>query len=113
MGVEPRYTTDTGLDIGDDFIDTLQDLDIRVGIKIAKFIAEKVQEIEPNPLVSTVIGGLGMDDYNEPVTFALEIIKLNNVSTMLSDLELVDMDEYLDLINLNKKTNGLNQSKDS
>ena len=54
-----------------------------------------------------------MDDYNKPVTFALEIIKLNNVSTMLSDLELVDMDEYLDLINLNKKTNGLNKSKDS
>ena len=101
MGVEPRYTTDTGLDIGDDFIETLQDLDIRVGIKIAKFIAEKVEEIEPNPLVSTVIGGLVMDDYNEPVTFALEIIKLNNVSIMLSDLELVDMDEYLDLINLN------------
>ena len=113
MGVEPRYTTDTGLDIGDDFIETLQDLDIRVGIKIAKFIAEKVEEIEPNPLVSTVIGGLVMDDYNKPVTFALEIIKLNNVSTMLSDLELVDMDEYLDLINLNKKTNGLNKSKDS
>ena len=57
--------------------------------------------------------GLVMDDYNEPVTFALEIIKLNNGSTMLSDLELVDMDEYLDLINLNKKTNGFNQSKDS
>lgn len=111
MGVEPRYTTDTGLDIGDDFIDTLHDLDVRLGVKIAKFIADKVDTITPNSLVSHVIPGLVMDDYNEPVTFALEIIKLNNVSTMLSDLELVDMDEYLDLINLNKKTNGINQSK--
>ena len=51
MGVEPRYTTDTGLDIGDDFIETLQDLDIRVGIKIAKFIADKVDQITTTSLV--------------------------------------------------------------
>ena len=111
MDVEPRFTTESGLDVGDDFLDTLQSLEIRVGIKIAKFIAEHVKKIEPNELVSTVIGGLVMDNNNEPITFALEIIKSKDFNVMLSDLELVNMDEYLDLINLNKKTNGINQSK--
>ena len=111
MDVEPRFTTESGLDVGDDFLDTLQGLEIRVGIKIAKFIAEHVKKIEPNELVSTVIGGLVMNNNNEPITFALEIIKSKDFNVMLSDLELVNMDEYLDLINLNKKTNGINQSK--
>lgn len=113
MGVEPKYTTDAGFDIGEDFLETLQYLDIRLGIKIARFIAEKVKNVETNDLVSTILEGLVMDDNNQPVTFILEIIKSNESNIMLSDLELVDMDEYLDLLNLNKKTNGLNQSKNN
>ena len=113
MDVEPRYTTDAGLDIGEDFLDTLQDLDIRLGIKIARFIADNIQEVEVNRLVSTILGGLVDGDNKEPITFALEIIKSNESNIMLSDLEIIDMDEYLDLLNLNKKTNGLNQSKNN
>ena len=113
MDVEPRYTTDAGLDIGEDFLDTLQDLDIRLGIKIAKFIASNIERVEVNKLVSTIMEGLVTDDDQEPITFILEIIKSNESNVMLSDLEMIEMDEYLDLLNLNKKTNGLNQSKNN
>lgn len=113
MDVEPRYTTDEGFDIGDDFLETLQDLDIRIGIKIARFIADNIEKIKPNSFVSTVMGGLVHDDNNKPVTFALEVIKDKSPHPLLSDIKMVDMDEYLDLLNLNKKTNGFNQGKDS
>ena len=42
-----------------------------------------------------------MDDENEPITFALEIIKNNESEfTILSDVQLIPMDEYLDLLNI-------------
>jgi len=100
-------------DVTEDFIDGLQDLDIRTGIKIAKFIKDNLDDIEINTFVSTILGGVVINEYNEPVTFALEIIKQNESFPVLSDIKLIDMDEYLDLLNLNKKTNGLNKGKDS
>jgi len=54
-----------------------------------------------------------MNDHDEPITFALEVIKDTSSQPLLSDIQLVDMDEFLDLLNLNKKTNGLNKGKDS
>jgi|TARA_R100000152_G_C6779367_1_gene210934 hypothetical protein len=100
-------------DVTEDFIDGLQDLDIRTGIKIAKFIKDNLDDIEINTFVSTILGGVVINEDNEPVTFALEIIKQNESFPVLSDITLIDMDEYLDLLNLNKKTNGLNQSKNT
>ena len=46
-----------------------------------------------------------MDDNNEPLTFALEMIKTNRDNIILSDLQVISMDEYLDLLNLNIKSN--------
>ncbi len=112
MDVKSKYTTEL-FDVTEDFIDGLQDLDIRTGIKIAKFIKDNLDDIEINTFVSTILGGVVINEDNEPVTFALEIIKQNESFPVLSDITLIDMDEYLDLLNLNKKTNGLNQSKNT
>ena len=112
MDVKSKYTTEL-FDVTEDFIDGLQDLDIRTGIKIAKFIKDNLDDIEINTFVSTILEGVVINEDNEPVTFALEIIKQNESFPVLSDITLIDMDEYLDLLNLNKKTNGLNQSKNT
>ena len=38
MDVKPRFIKEAGYDIAEEFVETLQQLDIRTGIKIAKFI---------------------------------------------------------------------------
>lgn len=111
MDVKRKYIKEAGYDVDEYFVEQLQGLDIRTGIKIAKFIETNVITIPTNQLVSTVLGGVVVDDNNNPITFAVEIIKDNSPHTILSDLKLIEMDEYLDLINLNKKLNGKRKSK--
>ena len=64
-------------------------------------------------LVSTILGGIIVDDDNNPITFALEIIKDDSEYIILSDVQLISMDEYLDLLNLklNIKSNDKRESK--
>ena len=54
-----------------------------------------------------------IDDDGDPVTFALEVLKIKEQEDVivLSDIQLVSMDEYLDLLNLNKKLNVTGKSK--
>ena len=101
MDAEQKYIREAGYDVAEDFMESISDMDIRTGIKIAKFIEKNIDHIPTNKLISTVLGGLIMDDENEPITFALEIIKNQESEfTILSDVQLVCMDEYLDLLNL-------------
>ena len=77
-------------------------LDVRTGIKIAKFIDDNIDDFDYSDLVSTILGVLVMDDNDNPLTFALEITKDESSLVVLSDIKEVSMDEYLDLLNLNK-----------
>ena len=113
MDAGRRYIKDKGFDVSEDFVESLSTMDILTGIKIAKFIDEEVDAVEINTLVSTVLGGVVVDNDDEPITFALEIIKDQEKNIILSDIKMVSMDEYLDLINLNKKSNGIRKSKGS
>lgn len=110
MDVKRKYIKEGGYDVAEDFVETLQQLDIRTGIKIAKFIEKNVDKVHENDLVSTVLGGVVIDDDNTPITFALEMLRIEDV-IILSDIKLVDMDEYLDLLNLNIKSNESRKSK--
>ena len=105
MDVKQRYIREAGYDVAEDFVETLQELDIRTGIKIVKFIESKVDSVPANNLVSTILGGVVIDDNNTPITFALELIKTGSPHIILSDIKFVHMDEYLDLLNLNLKKN--------
>jgi hypothetical protein len=112
MDVKPKYT-EAGYDIDEDFVDSIQQFDIRTGQKIAEFIQKNINDIEPNLLVSTMLAGVIINDNNNPITFAVEVIKDHTPNITLSDLVQIDMDEYLDLINLklNKiKSNGRRKS---
>ena len=72
-------------------------------IKIAKFIEKNFSSLEGSILVSKVLGGLVMDDDNEPITFGLEIIRNDSEFIVLSNLKIISMDEYLDLMNLKQR----------
>ena len=100
MDVEQKYIKEAGFDIDEGFVETIQQFDIRTAIKIAKFIQANVENIEPNLNVSTILEGVVINDEQEPVTFAVEIIKDYSTQIILSDLQLISMDEYLDLLNL-------------
>ena len=105
MDAEPKYITESGFDIDEGFVETLQAMDIRTGIKLAKFIQDNIGEINPNLLVSTILGCVVMNDNNEPMTFAVEVIKDYSDRLILSDLQFICMDEYLDLLNLKSNEN--------
>jgi|TARA_R100000479_G_C6391846_1_gene205479 predicted transcriptional regulator len=113
MDVKQKYIREAGFDIADDFIETLGNLDIRTSKKIVRFMDKKIDHIDPNLLVSTLLPGLIIDDDDNPVTFVLEIIKDFSPNIILSDIQLIEMDEYLDLINLNKKLNDRTANKRS
>ena len=108
MDVKPKYT-EAGYDIDEDFVESIQQFDIRTGQKIAEFIQKNVNDIEPNVLVSTMLAGVIINDNNKPITFVVEVIKDHSPNIILSDLVQIDMDEYLDLINL--KSNGKIKSR--
>ena len=113
MDAEQKYIREVGYDVADDFMESISDMDIRTGIKVAKFIQENIDDVPVNKLVSTVLAGVVVDDDNNPITFALEIIKDGSTYIILSDVQLIDMDEYLDLLNLklNIKSNGIRNKK--
>ena len=92
-----------GYDIAEDFMVAIARMDISTGIKIAEFIEKNFSSLQANILVSKVLGGLVMDDDNEPITFGLEIIRNESEFIVLSDLKLISMDEYLDLMNLKQR----------
>jgi len=112
MDAEQRYIREAGYDVAEDFMESISDMDIRTGIKIAKFIEQNVDSVPTNKLVSTVLGGVVVGDDNDPITFALEIIKDESKYIILSDVQLISMDEYLDLLNLklNIKSNERRKS---
>ena len=113
MDAEQKYIREAGYDVAEDFMESISDMDIRTGIKVAKFIQENIDDVPVNRLVSTVLAGVVVDDDNDPITFALEIINNDSTHIILSDVKLISMDEYLDLLNLklNIKSNERRKSK--
>ena len=119
MDVKQRYIKEAGFDVAEEFVENIQKFDIRTGIKIAKFIQNNIPDIPESILTSTILPGVIIDDDNNPITFAVEVLKYQDYDEfelpdiiVLSDLQIISMDEYLDLLNLNKKYNvQLSKSK--
>jgi len=97
MGLKQRYIKDRGYDVEEEFMDALRELDHNTAIKIAKFLEENIHDIEPNELTTYIFGGV-VHVEQEPVTFALEIMKIKHRHLTFTDINLISMDEYLDLI---------------
>ena len=111
MDVEQKYTEGKKYELDDFFIENLQEIPFPISIKMAKFIEANLKYIPSSNLISYVVGGLVIYR-KQPVPFALEIVRTVGDNPILSDIELISMDEYLDLMNLNLYIKSNERSKD-
>ena len=102
MDVKLSYVKDFELD--DYFISALENLPSTLSLTIALYIEEHLPELEVNRLCSHVRAGL-VYHYGEAIPFIIEITKSEENFIVLSDLQFIDMDEYLDFINLKLNLN--------
>ena len=100
MGLKQKFIGDK-YKVEEFFIDSLQELDLYTALKIARYIERNINSLPANDLCSYILGGVIVETIGDPITFALEIVSDNKGSTTLTDVSLISMDEYLDLINLN------------
>ena len=98
MEFRQRYIEAKGYDVEDYFMDNLSEMNLYVALKIATFIEKNLQSIEETKLCSKVLGGCVVNTIGEPITFAIEMVRKKNCYTTLTDITLIDMDEYLDLM---------------
>ncbi len=98
MGVKFQYVKDFELE--DDFISAFQNIPHTLSLTIALYIEEHLPEVGVDNLCSHVRAGL-VHHYDEAIPFVIEITKSEDYLMVLTDLQFIDMDEYLDLINLN------------
>ena len=102
MAVKRKYTeVDVDFDFEEFFVESLQELDLYTALKIGRYIKKNIKSLPVNNLRSYILGGVIVDTIGDPITFALEVVSLKNEPTTLTDVSLISMDEYLDLINLN------------
>jgi len=100
MGSKQKYIKGNTFDFEDDFIDSLAELeDIILKLKIGRYIEENLKDYPVNKLTTYVVGGFVIHRGN-PVYFAIEILRLPRKFLKLTDFHLIEVDEYLDLINL-------------
>ena len=71
-----------------------------INLLCAAYTWARHEYAEKNNLVSHVLGGV-VTRGNENITFAIELVKMEDDFILLTDIKLISMDEYLDLINLN------------
>ena len=100
MDVKLRYTGGKEYDVSEDFIDSMSEIDFPKALRIARHIGNSWVTPPQNKMVSHILGGV-ITYKGENITYALEMLKLDDDFILLTDVKLIDMDEYLDLINLN------------
>lgn len=93
-----RFIEAKGYDVEDYFMDNLSEMNLYTALKIATFIEKNLQSIKVTKLSSVVLGGCIVHSIGEPITFVIEMVRKQNYYTTLTDVQLIDMDEYLDLM---------------
>ncbi len=93
-----RFIEAKGYDVEDYFMDNLSEMNLYTSLKIATFIEKNLQSIQVTKLRSVVLGGCIVHTIGEPITFVIEMVRKQNYYTTLTDVQLIDMDEYLDLM---------------
>lgn len=97
MGVKFSYEKD--YDFDEDFLETLYNAPQTLSLVIALYIEEHLPDLPVNELSTHLMAGL-VYHFDEPVPFVIEVTRPDEYLTILTDLVFIDMDEYLDFINL-------------
>ena len=101
MDAEQKYTEANSYEVGQEFIDKLKKVPLSVSLSVARLIDECFPRIPFNEMDSQIHGGV-VHNKEEAIFFSIEIFNSEAESPYLLDFNLIDSDEYLDLI-LEKK----------
>jgi hypothetical protein len=100
MELSQKYIEVKEFDVSDAFFDKLQEIGLETAVAISKSISHSQIELPDDDRISHTIGGVASTDH-EDVPFSIKFIKIESEVVLLTDINLISMDEYLDLINLN------------
>jgi|TARA_R100001369_G_scaffold45232_1_gene71411 hypothetical protein len=101
MELTQKYIEVKEFDVSDTFFDRLHDMGLEEAVIISKAISEGYIELPDDEKISYTIGGVAQFPDEEDIPFSLKFIKIEHDAVLLSDIQLISIDEYLDLINLN------------
>jgi hypothetical protein len=100
MELPQKYIEVKEFDVSDYFFDKLQNIGLETAVAISKAISQSQIELPDDSRIAYTIGGIAITD-EEHIPFSIKFIKIEPEAVLLSDIHLITMDEYLDLINLN------------
>jgi hypothetical protein len=92
------------------YTEGLEDMSPSEAYAIALFIDYNMPDIEPNDICTYIFAGM-VTFFDEPLPFVFEIMYVTDGKPTLTDVCIVDMDEYLDLLNLNLTIKSNNENK--
>ena len=98
MEYRQKFIEAKGYDVEDYFMDNLSEMNLYTALKIATFIEKNLQTVTETKIYSKILGGCVVHTIGEPITFAIEMVRKKNRYTTLTDVSLITMDEYLDLM---------------
>jgi len=100
MELKFQYIKDKNYELDDDFIVALEEVPSTLSLMIALYIEEYCPDLPVNKEINHLLAGV-VHHYDEPITFVFEVSKPDPYLTIFTDLEFIDMDEYLEFVSLN------------
>lgn len=100
MELKFPYIKSKDYELDDDFIIALEKAPSTLSLMIALYIEEHCPALPVDEFCNHVLAGV-VHHFDEPITFVFEVSKPDPYLTIFTDLEFIEMDEYLDFVNLN------------
>lgn len=107
MDLQLKHIKDSDYKVEEFFLESMGKLPLSLAFAISVYLDDNLPELKENLLTTHILGG--RITYKEsPFYFVVEILYDEDQVLTFTDIMEIDMDEYLDLMNLNMyiKTNG-------
>ena len=107
MDLQLKHIQDSEYKVEEFFLESMGKLPLSLAFSISVYLDENLPELKENLLTTHILGGRIIYK-NLPFYFVVELLYDEEQILTFTDIMEIDMDEYLDLMNLNMyiKTNG-------
>lgn len=111
MDLQLKHIKDSEYKVEEFFLESMGKLPLSLAFAISVYLDENLPELKENLLTTHILGGR-ITHKESPFYFVVEILYDEDQVLTFTDIMEIDMDEYLDLMNLNMyiKTNGHSRS---
>ncbi len=100
-----KYSKDMTYDIEEGYTSALERMPAAKAFTIAVFIENNMPHVEENDYHTYIFAGV-VNYFEEEVPFIFEIMNATGDVPTITDVSIIEMDEFLDLINLNLFVKG-------